>query len=101
VFLGPESSEAARIIRHHQCGEVVSRPTGAAVAACLTAWAEDRERWTSAVRRMTLAAAAFSVAPAAAAFDGIFRQLIHQDAQEASKSKPAVLAAPETTAEAA
>jgi glycosyltransferase involved in cell wall biosynthesis len=101
VFLGPESSEAAQVIRHHQCGDVVSRPSGAAVAACLTAWAEDRERWTAAVQRLTLASPAFGVAPAATAFEGVFQQLVNQETPETEPAKPSVLAAPETTAEAA
>lgn len=85
VFLGPESSEAAQTIRQHQCGDVISHPAGAAVADCLTSWATNRERWATAVRRMTLASAAFRVAPAVAAFEGIFRQLVQQDAQETSE----------------
>ncbi|HEX8299356.1 MAG TPA: hypothetical protein VF594_09375, partial [Rubricoccaceae bacterium] len=69
VFVGPEQSEAARLIREHACGTVVSGVApdalGPAVAHALAEWAADPEARAAAGER---AAKAAPVGPDAAAF---------------------------------
>jgi hypothetical protein len=76
VFLGPETSEAAQVIGEHGCGEVLSTPTGAALAASLVGWRNDAERRQEAGRRALTAAAAAGLRQAVAAFDQVLRALV-------------------------
>jgi glycosyltransferase involved in cell wall biosynthesis len=75
IFLGPRSSEAARIIEDHECGSVLSLAEGESLARCLSAWASDRERGQRAGRRAAEAAKCFSLAAAVHAFDETLRQV--------------------------
>ena len=67
VFVGPEASEAARLIREHECGTVVAGVEagrlGAAVAEAVAAWASAPGIGAAGFR----AAGASPVGPAAAA----------------------------------
>ncbi len=75
VFLGPQSSEVARIIEDHECGSVLSPADGESLARCLSALASDRERWQRACRRAAEAAKRFGLAAAVSAFDETLRQV--------------------------
>ena len=69
VFVGPEASEAARLVREHACGTVVAGVApdalGAAIAGALAVWAADPEARLAAGGR---AAHAAPVGPDVSAF---------------------------------
>ncbi|HEX9951897.1 MAG TPA: glycosyltransferase family 4 protein [Rubricoccaceae bacterium] len=60
VFVGPEASEAARLVREHACGTVVAGSAtdalGGAIADALAAWASDPEARLAAGERAARAA---------------------------------------------
>ena len=68
VFLGPAASEAARTIKHYQCGTVIPTPHGLTLANCLIKWSVQRNRWQLAARQAAEAAKDFCVVEAARAF---------------------------------
>ncbi len=68
VFLGPAASEAARTIKHYQCGTVIPAPHGLTLANCLIKWSVQRARWQLAARQAAEAGKEFCVAEAARAF---------------------------------
>ena len=41
LFLGPEASEPAQLLRQSGCGSVLAPPTGAELAGCLARWVND------------------------------------------------------------
>jgi len=98
IFLGPQSSEVARIIADHECGSVLSPADGESLARCLIAWASDRERWQRAGQRAAEAAICFSLAAAVTAFDKTLRQVcaaadaqtstIHENSEAATAGPP-------------
>ncbi len=60
LFLGPENSEAARLILRNGCGEVLSNPDGPALAQHIEAWLSDEGRLYEAGRRARNAAVGFN-----------------------------------------
>jgi glycosyltransferase involved in cell wall biosynthesis len=55
VFLGAETSEAARVLRAHDCGTVLPQPTGKAVADAVRGWRSDPARRNQAGERAAAA----------------------------------------------
>ena len=51
LFLGPAGSEAARVLRDHDCGAVLPQPTGRALARELKTWQTDIRRRKAAGHR--------------------------------------------------
>ena len=51
LFLGPAGSEAAQVLREHECGTVMPRPSGRALAREIETWHADAERREAAGRR--------------------------------------------------
>ena len=58
LFVGAATSEAARVLRTHDCGTVLSAPSGTDVARAIQAWKADPDRRDAAGERATAAVAA-------------------------------------------
>ncbi len=80
LFLGPEGSEIARLIREHDCGAVVPSADGATVAAVLARWQGERQWLEAAGCRARRAAEGSTLADAAAAFAATLRGVCAGDA---------------------
>jgi glycosyltransferase involved in cell wall biosynthesis len=78
LFLGPENSEAARLIREHDCGTVLSKPTGESLAAAIRHWQTHPDRRANAGDR-ALAAARDGRDRAIDAFDDLLWEVIDED----------------------
>ena len=74
-FLGPEGSEAARVLHEHDCGSVLPDPDGAALAEAIRAWHEAPERWAEACDRAR-AAVDGAFAGAVDRFDALLRAVV-------------------------
>jgi glycosyltransferase involved in cell wall biosynthesis len=75
LFLGPSGSEAARLLRTHDCGSVLPAPDGAALADAIIDWKAhpDRRREAGARARRVVDGARLQ---AVAAFDEVLRQVL-------------------------
>ena len=51
LFLGPEGSEAARVVRAHDCGTVLPDANGGSLAEAIRTWHEAPDRWGAACER--------------------------------------------------
>ncbi|MCS3672383.1 glycosyltransferase involved in cell wall biosynthesis [Salinibacter ruber] len=47
LFLGPDGSEAARVVRDHNCGTVLPEAAGTALADAVRRWHESPDRWAA------------------------------------------------------
>jgi len=71
-FLGPEGSEAARLVNEHDCGTVLPDVGGAGLADAVRRWHDDPDRWRTACdRAYTAVRGAF--AAAVQRFDSVLR----------------------------
>lgn len=73
LLIGSGKSEAARIVREHDCGTVLPEATGAGVAAAIREWKRDPMRRQAAGRRARLATAN-ARGHAVAAFKSVVQQ---------------------------
>lgn len=60
LFLGPESSEVARLVASHDCGEVLANVNGAELADRIDLWRQDGDRRAVAGDRARQAAGTYS-----------------------------------------
>ncbi|MCS4086106.1 glycosyltransferase involved in cell wall biosynthesis [Salinibacter ruber] len=74
LFLGPAGSEAARMVRDHDCGTVLPKADGTALADAVRRWHEAPERWADATERAR-AAVAGARANAVERFDTLLRRV--------------------------
>lgn len=77
LFLGPSGSEAARVVREHDCGTVCPRPSGTAIADHIREWHNDADRWTRACERARDAVSS-ARADAADRFDALLRAVVEE-----------------------
>ena len=78
LFLGPPGSEAARLVREHDCGTVLSTPNGEALADAIADWHGASDRWAAACDRAH-AAVADGFAEAVDRFEDLLRATAHED----------------------
>ena len=83
LFLGPEGSEAARVLQDHDCGTVMPEPTGKTLAHKIETWQSNAKRRRAAGRRAR-AAVDGAGAQAASSFERILRACIRGRAVAAS-----------------
>ena len=75
IFLGPEKSEAARLIQENECGSVLPvTPSGSLLAEEILKWLRDQEKMQAAGERARAAAERTNLEKAALAFDDLLRQ---------------------------
>ena len=77
LFVGPEGSEAARVVTEHDCGTVLPDPDGPSLADAIRAWHEAPERWEAACTR-AFAAVDGTRAEAAARVDDRLRAAVEE-----------------------
>lgn len=77
IFLGPPRSEAARVLREHQCGTVLKRPSGAQLAAQIRSWRDHPARRQQAGARARAAVRGAREA-SIQAFEDVFQQVLEQ-----------------------
>jgi glycosyltransferase involved in cell wall biosynthesis len=74
LFVGPADSEAARLIREHEFGEVIAEPSGQTLAARLIEWSDEPERLQRLRERAPSVASALGRAAAVAAFNRVLNE---------------------------
>ena len=80
LFLGPEGSEAARIVRDAACGTVIPESSGTAIAEVIRRWQDDDQRNTAGERAHAAVADGFE--RAVGAFDQILQQVARDQTVE-------------------
>ena len=75
LFLGPEESEVARLLREHQCGEVLPNPQDALLAERIAGWQRAPERCEAAGCRARQAVAR-SFPAAVSSFETVLRSVV-------------------------
>ena len=76
LFLGPADSEAARLIREHEFGEVLTGPSGEKLAGALTDWMEQPERLERVRERASTVASVVGRPAAMTAFARVFQRAL-------------------------
>jgi colanic acid biosynthesis glycosyl transferase WcaI len=84
VFLGPEDSEAARLLRELGGGTVLSEATGDSLAHCLAAWAANPQRMAQVREDLRAVGARVGVEQAARLFDELFGRVLGNQRVEAA-----------------
>jgi glycosyltransferase involved in cell wall biosynthesis len=75
LFLGPERSEAARLVREQDCGTVLANPSGSSLAAAIQTWHEHPDIESAGRRARSAVEDGFD--RAVRAFDRILRSVAH------------------------
>lgn len=88
LFLGPEDSEAARMVEAHDCGTVHPDPSARALARTIEGWHQVPDRWTAACQRAR-GAVDEARAKAVRRFDTLFWDVLQQDAASQPAAPPA------------
>lgn len=84
VFLGPEDSEAACLLRELDGGSVLSAATGDSLAECLSGWAADPRRVAQVRENLRAVAGRLGVEHAARLFDELFGKVLGYQRIEAT-----------------
>jgi glycosyltransferase involved in cell wall biosynthesis len=74
LFVGPPDSEAARLIREHDYGEVIAEASGETLAARLIAWCEQPERLQRLRERAPSVTSALGRTAAVTAFNRVLNE---------------------------
>ena len=88
VFLGPEDSEAARLIRDLNCGTVLSDATGNSLAQCLREWAACPQLVAQTREGLRICGPGFGLERAARSFDELFGKVLGLKRAEDPNSSP-------------
>jgi glycosyltransferase involved in cell wall biosynthesis len=75
LFLGPEKSEAARLVREQDCGAVLANPSGSSLTAAIQTWHEHPDIESAGRRARSAVEDGFD--RAVRTFDRILRSVAH------------------------
>lgn len=85
LFLGPAGSEAARVVDEHECGTVLPKPTGAALADAIRDWHDAPDRWEQAASRARAAVADARI-DALDRFDALLQSMVETKATQVGQN---------------
>jgi glycosyltransferase involved in cell wall biosynthesis len=88
LFLGPDRSEAARLVREHRCGTVMPAPSGATLADAIRDWYDRADREQAGRRARSAVENGFR--EAVDGFDDLLRRTVDAPSSRRPVTKPSV-----------